>query len=87
MGMGFVANTQITTPKRAKKMTLDEFMKSAGDKDVNNIFKRVNGGTFMACHVAFYEATGIWIPELESVFQKLDAMLVLRPEIEPQELK
>jgi hypothetical protein len=45
---------------------------------VDKIIGSLNGGRFMECHTAFYAATGMWIPELVPVFQKLDAALVTR---------
>ncbi len=87
MSMGFAANTSPTTTKDARKMSLEEFMKEAGGTKINEIFSKVNTGSYAACHVAFYEATGIWIPELQEVFQKMDAMAVMGEKIQPQELR
>lgn len=89
MGMGFTANSAPTTKKNARMMTLADFMKDAGEGkiNINDIFRNVNTGSYSACHVAFYEATGIWIPELQEVFQKMDAMAVMGDKIEPQELR
>lgn len=84
--MAIVKTTTPTTFQKAQELSLKEFMETAGDKDVNSLFGRFNGGTYMACHVAFYEATGIWIPELVPVFQKMDAMAALGPAVKPSEL-
>ena len=85
--MTVIRDTKITTPKNARKMSLDEFLKQKDDETVQKLMGRFNGGTYMACHVAFYEATGIWIPELVPIFQKMDAMVTLRDEIAPMELQ
>ena len=84
--MAIVKTTTPTTPHKAQEMSLKEFIESAGDENVNSLFSRFNGGTYMACHVAFYEATGIWIPELVPIFQKMDAMTALGSAIKPREL-
>ena len=84
--MAVIRNTNISTPKNAQKLSLAEFLKKGDDEAIGKLMGRFNGGTYMACHVAFYEATGIWIPELVPVFQKMDAMVTLRDEIKPQEL-
>ncbi len=67
-----------TNVKSKQEMKIADFMKSAGSKDVQNMFQRINGGSYSACHTSFYEATGIWIPELVPIFQKMDAMMVMR---------
>ena len=84
--MAIVKNLKPTTTQKAQEMTLDQFMKKAGGDEVNRLVSRFNGGTYSGCHVAFYEATGIWIPELVPVFAKLDAMSSLRGPVQPQEL-
>ncbi|MDO5975201.1 hypothetical protein [Flavivirga jejuensis] len=45
---------------------------------VEKLADSLNGGSFMKCHVEFYESTGLWIPELVPVFKKLDAQLMTR---------
>ena len=82
--MAMSVNTTPMSRMPAQKMTIAEFLSKAGDKQLNDIFSRVRTGTFSGCHVAFFEATGIWIPELVPVFQKLDAMLVMGDEIKPK---
>lgn len=82
----YVGEMAPTTTKKARQMSLEEFMAEAGGEEINRLLPRLNGGTYSACHVAFYEATGIWIPELVPVFAKLDAMSVLRGPIQPKEL-
>jgi hypothetical protein len=64
---------------KPKKMSLAEFLSSVNPPN----WQTVRTGTFSACHVAFYKATGIWVPELVDVFKKLDASLVLREDIQP----
>jgi hypothetical protein len=85
--MTVIRDTKISTRKPAKEMSLKEFLKSEDDATINKLMGRFNGGTYMACHVAFYEATGIWIPELVPIFQKMDAMVTLRDDITPVELR
>ena len=85
--MTVIRDTKISTRKQAKEMSLDEFLKSENDAAIQKVMGRFNGGTYMACHVAFYEATGIWIPELVPIFQKMDAMVTLRDDITPMELR
>lgn len=85
MGMGaFVIDSNPISNKPVKKMSLDSFMKEAGGRDLNAIFQNVKTGSYSACHVAFCEATGIWIPELVPVFQKMDAIAVMGEEITPK---
>ncbi len=87
--MAIVTDIHPTTKHKAQEMSLDEFMKSAGTaevKELSNLMSRFNGGTYMACHVRFYEATGVWIKELVPVFQKMDAMVALGEPVRPQEL-
>jgi hypothetical protein len=84
--MAIVKNLAPSTTHKAQELSLKEFLGQAGGEDVNKLMGRFNGGTYMACHVAFYEATGIWIPELVPVFQKMDALAALREDVRPQEL-
>ncbi len=86
MSMNIAKTAPVTTARAPKEMSLDQFMKEAGSEDVKKIFNRINTGSFTACHTAFFESTGIWIPELVPVFKKLDAMLVMGGEIHPQGL-
>ncbi|MES2155531.1 MAG: hypothetical protein V4510_10390 [bacterium] len=74
------------TPHKAQTMSLDEFLRKAGSADVNKLMTRITGGSYSGCHNCFYQATGIWIPELVPVFQKLDAMMALRGPVTPKEL-
>lgn len=85
--MAVIRDTKISTRKNARELTLEEFLKTEDDVAVQKLMSRFNGGTYMSCHVAFYEATGIWIPELVPIFQKMDAMVTLREEITPMELR
>jgi hypothetical protein len=61
--------------KEKKNLTLDEF-RAIPQPDVwEAMLGKVQGGTFMDCHRAIRQATGIWIEELVPVFQKYDALL------------
>jgi hypothetical protein len=85
MSMAYVTDMAPKSSRAVKKMSLDEFVKSAGSDEVQKMFRRVTGGSYSGCHCIFFEATGIWIPELVPVFQKLDAIMALRgEEIRPQ---
>ncbi|HWK94060.1 MAG TPA: hypothetical protein VNR39_01430 [Pseudolabrys sp.] len=64
--------------KRVQKMSLKEFHETKGVPAIEAVLGRMNGGTFMECHTKFFEATGIWIPELVPVFQRLDAGLAFK---------
>ena len=69
---------------KPQRMSLREFSNDDVLAQVADMVGRVNGGTFMGCHKAIFEATGIWIDELVPVFQKLDAALAtrdLRPDL------
>ena len=68
---------------RTPRMTLDEFQQKDVLRHVAELAGSINGGTFMGCHKALFEATGIWIEELVPVFQKLDAALATR-DLRPQ---
>lgn len=83
MSMAYVADMTPKSEHKARSMSLEEFMKTAGSEEVKNLTARITGGTYSGCHTAFFEATGIWIPELVPVFQKLDAMMVIRGPIKP----
>lgn len=63
---------------KVRKHSLAEFKEMKDTSSVEKIIGSLNGGRFMECHTAFYAATGLWIPELVPVFQKLDAALVTR---------
>src|SRR5262245_29395796 len=69
---------QAQTPE-AKILTLEEFKKSALAPEIEGILGQINGGSFMECHKLVFEATGIWVQELEPVFQRFDAILMTRP--------
>ena len=64
--------------QRVRKLSLEEFKAIKETPAVEAIIGSINGGSFMQCHTAFFAATGIWIPELVPIFQKLDAMIVTR---------
>ena len=57
-----------------KPMTLEEFRQMDAPVGVEDLFRQVEGHTFMKCHKEMEEKHGIWIPELVPVFEKLDAM-------------
>ena len=64
--------------KRVRKMSLKEFQTTKDTSAVEALISQLNGGSFMKCHTAFFAETGIWIPELVPVFQRLDAALVTK---------
>jgi hypothetical protein len=64
--------------KPLQKMTLKEFLAMKIPAEEDAVLKRLNGGTFMECHTRIREETGIWIPELVPVFQKLDGQLAFK---------
>jgi len=73
---------------RARNLTIEQFLSSREElpsDELQDMLSMFNGGSFMECHQAVYEATGVWIEELVPVFQKFDATLAtrdLRPRIE-----
>lgn len=64
--------------QRTRKLSLEEFKATKDTPAVEAIIRSLNGGSFMQCHRMIFDATGIWIPELVPVFQKLDATLLTR---------
>lgn len=58
----------------SRRLNLKEFLATEQEPSLS-IGAHFNGGTFMECHCAFFEETGIWIEELVPVFQRLDAQL------------
>lgn len=65
--------------KGVQLLSLDEFKSHALAPEIEGILGQINGGSFMQCHKAVFEATGIWVTELEDVFQRFDAILMTRP--------
>jgi hypothetical protein len=63
---------------KPRHLTIEQFKATREPADVAAILGRLNGGSFMECHQKIFAETGIWIPELVPVFQKLDAALVVR---------
>jgi hypothetical protein len=66
-----------------RRLSLEEFMDNEKVQSIlgehfARIAPQINGGTFAACHKAIFEATGIFVPELVPVFQRLDAALAMR---------
>ena len=61
--------------RRTRKLSVADFLATKEAPELERVLQKLNGGTFMCCHTAIYEATGIWIPELVPVFQRLDAAL------------
>ncbi len=61
---------------KVEHMSLDEFKSLRMSRSIESVMDKMNGGTFMYCHTKIAETTGIWIPELVPVFQKLDAQLI-----------
>jgi hypothetical protein len=77
--------------QEVQRLSLDDFLsddKVAGilGDHFARLAPQVNGGTFMACHKAIFEATGIWIEELVPVFQRLDAALATR-DVRPAQVR
>jgi hypothetical protein len=64
--------------KRTRKLTIADFLSTKEAPELERVLDKLNGGTFMDCHTAVYEATGLWIPELVPVFQRLDAALAFK---------
>lgn len=63
---------------RLQRLSLEDFKARKETPAIEALMGQLNGGTFMECHQRIFEQTGIWVPELVPVFQKLDAMLVFR---------
>ena len=63
---------------KAKLLSLQEFKAVKMPAEIQAILGQVNGGSLMECHRKVYEATGIWMPELTPIFQKMDALLMTR---------
>jgi len=64
--------------KKVRTISLDEFKATRSTPSVEALIGSLNGGSFMQCHTEFFASTGIWIPELVPVFQKLDAAILIR---------
>ncbi len=64
--------------QKNQRLSLEEFQRDDVLAEVAKLAGSINGGTFMGCHKALFDATGIWIEELVPVFQKLDAALATR---------
>ena len=47
-------------------------------EQIETVLGELQQGTFGDCHTAIFEKTGVFIPELVPVFEKLDAMLAFR---------
>jgi hypothetical protein len=65
-------------PQRVQILSLKDFQNTKGAPDIEAVLGKLNGGSFMECHTAVFESTGVWIPELVPVFQRLDAALAFR---------
>lgn len=63
---------------KLRRLSLDEFNREEQRPEVEAILGMLNGGSFMKCHTAIFEQTGIWIDELVPVFQRLDAALSIK---------
>jgi hypothetical protein len=61
-----------------RRLNLEEFQREPLPEGVEALLSQFNAGSFMACHKAVFEATGIWVDELVPVFERLDAILALR---------
>jgi hypothetical protein len=64
--------------KNTRMLSLEEFKAMKINPDVDKILGSINGGSLMDCHLQVYAATGIWMPELTPIFQKMDALLMTR---------
>jgi hypothetical protein len=67
-----------STPKRLT-IHLDELKAFKLPPEVAKMVKRdaLNGKGFEACHKTIRAQSGVWIPELNPIFKKLDRMLGL----------
>jgi hypothetical protein len=62
-----------------KKMTIQDLLtQKLKDHDIERVLGKLNAGAFGDCHTQIHKETGVWIPELVPVFERLDAMLVFR---------
>lgn len=57
-----------------RKMTLKEFLAESGGEGVDDVISKMDCQSFTMCHKKMREETGLWIPELAPVFEKLDRM-------------
>lgn len=57
-----------------RTMTLKEFLADSGGESAGDVLAKMDCRTFMMCHKKMREETGVWIPELVPVFEKLDKM-------------
>lgn len=64
---------------KLQKIALDELGSYKLPPEVKRLLKKdmLNGKGFDACHRRIRAQTGIWIPELVSVFKQLDKLLGL----------
>ena len=67
--------TQASTGRQPplRTMTLEEF-RALDQQEVDRVLSMMDCPTFACCHERVREETGIWIPELVPVFDKLDAL-------------
>jgi hypothetical protein len=63
---------------KRNKLSLEQFRALKIPDEVQAVLSRVNGGSLMECHKLLFAATGIWMPELVPIFQKMDALLMTR---------
>ena len=56
-----------------RTMTLEEF-RSMEPESAERVLSHLTCESFMKCHECVREETGVWVPELVPVFEKLDAM-------------
>ena len=56
-----------------RTMTLDEFL-DLDESEVDRVLSHMDCENFSCCHEKVKTETGIWIPELVPVFEKLDAL-------------
>ncbi|MEJ0025744.1 MAG: hypothetical protein WDN01_06935 [Rhizomicrobium sp.] len=77
-GVAGAGPAEAATFGRARNMKLSEFLAQKLSPDIEAVLSKLNGGSLMDCHRRFYEATGIWFPELTPVFERMDAALAFR---------
>jgi hypothetical protein len=69
----------MSTSHPTKKLTIQELLKQHKlSPQIEAVLGELQQGTFGDCHTAVFEKTGVFIPELVPVFEKLDAMLAFR---------
>ena len=68
----------MSTSLPTKKTTIEALLKHKLSPQIEAVLGELQQGTFGDCHTNIFEKTGVFIPELVPVFEKLDAMLAFR---------